>query len=49
MPYQIIKVGNVFKIKNLKTGRVGKLKYKLKKNAQVQVNNRLKYEGYIKR
>jgi tRNA U34 5-carboxymethylaminomethyl modifying enzyme MnmG/GidA len=49
MPYKIVKVGNNFKIKNLKTGKVGKLNYKLRKDAQTQINNRLKYESYISR
>tara|TARA_R100000951_G_scaffold116460_1_gene128381 strand:- start:1239 stop:1403 length:165 start_codon:yes stop_codon:yes gene_type:complete len=49
MPYQIVKVGQVFKIKNLKTGRIGKLKYKKRADAQIQINNRLKYEKYINR
>tara|TARA_R100000808_G_C2114703_1_gene127726 strand:- start:250 stop:405 length:156 start_codon:yes stop_codon:yes gene_type:complete len=49
MPYKILKIGSVYKIKNLKTGKTGKLKYKKKENAQVQINNRLKYEKYINR
>jgi hypothetical protein len=49
MPYKIVKVGNNFRIKNLKTGKTGKLNYKLRKNAQTQINNRLKYESYISR
>ena len=47
MPYKIIQVGQVFKIKNLKTGRTGKLKYKKKENAQTQIRNRIKYEKFI--
>ena len=49
MPYKIVKVGNNFRIKNLKTGKTGKLNYKLRKNAQTQINNRLKYEAFISR
>lgn len=49
MPYQIVKSGQVFRIKNLKTGRIGKLKYKKRADAQTQINNRLKYEKYISR
>jgi ribosomal protein S30 len=49
MPYQILKIGNHYKIKNLKSGKTGKLKYALRKNAEVQVKNRLKYEKFIKR
>ena len=49
MPYAILNKGNHFKIKNLKTGKIGKLKFKEKKNAQAQVKNRIKYEKYIKR
>ena len=49
MPYKIIKVGSVFKIKNLKTGKTGKLKYKKREDAQTQINNRLKYEKFISR
>tara|TARA_R100000951_G_scaffold55091_1_gene46263 strand:- start:183 stop:347 length:165 start_codon:yes stop_codon:yes gene_type:complete len=47
MPYKIIKSGNSYQIKNLSSGKVGKLKYKKKENAQIQINNRLQYEKYI--
>jgi len=47
MPYQIVKVGQVFKIKNLETGRVGKLKFKKKSDAQIQINNRRKFKRKI--
>lgn len=47
MPYKIIQSGPNFKIKNLKTGKVGKLNYKKRANAQTQINNRLKYEKFI--
>jgi len=49
MPYKILKIGSVYKIKNLKTGKTGKLKYKKREDAQTQINNRLKYEKYIGR
>tara|TARA_Y100001937_G_scaffold36481_1_gene52277 strand:- start:6334 stop:6492 length:159 start_codon:yes stop_codon:yes gene_type:complete len=48
MPYKIVIVGKFFRIKNLKTNRVGKLKFKERKDAQSQINNRLKYEKFIK-
>ena len=48
MPYQIISSGKKFKIKNLKTGKVGKLTFTEKKNAQAQIKNRIKYQKYIK-
>tara|TARA_R110000737_G_scaffold129543_2_gene161810 strand:- start:3603 stop:3770 length:168 start_codon:yes stop_codon:yes gene_type:complete len=44
MPYKIIQQGKHFRIKNLKTGAVSKNKFKEKKNAQIQLNNRLKFE-----
>ena len=47
MPYKIINKGNHYQIKNLSSGKVGKLKYKKKENAQIQINNRLKYEKFI--
>jgi len=47
MPYKIIKKGNNYQIKNLSSGKVGKLKYKKRENAQIQINNRLQYENYI--
>jgi len=47
MPYKIIKVGKVYKIKNLQTGRVGKLKFKKRSDAQTQINNRLKFKNYL--
>ena len=47
MPYKIVKIGNNFRIKNLKTGKTGKLNYKLRKDAQTQINNRIKYEKFI--
>ena len=49
MPYKIIQQGQIFKIKNLKTGKIGKLKYKRRQDAQIQINNRLKYEKFINR
>ncbi len=47
MPYQIQPAGKKFKIKNLKTGRVGKLRFSTKEKAQAQINNRIKYEKMI--
>tara|TARA_R110000824_G_scaffold198064_2_gene382018 strand:- start:5055 stop:5219 length:165 start_codon:yes stop_codon:yes gene_type:complete len=47
MSYKILKVGNVYKIKNLETGRIGKLKFKKRSDAQIQVNNRLKFKNKI--
>lgn len=32
-----------FRVKNLKTGKVGKDKFKQKKNAQIQVKNRHRF------
>lgn len=49
MPYQIIKSGNKFKIKNLKTKKVGKLRFSTKEKAEAQIKNRIKYEKYINR
>lgn len=49
MPYRILKDGNKFKIKNLKTGRVGKLRFSSRKNAERQIENRIKYEKYIRK
>ena len=49
MPYKIVQQGKIFKIKNLKTGKTGKLKYKKRENAQKQIENRLKYEKFISR
>ena len=49
MPYQIIKSGNKFKIKNLKTGKTGKLRFASREKAQAQIKNRIKYEKFIRR
>jgi translation elongation factor P/translation initiation factor 5A len=49
MPYQIQPSGNRFKIKNLKTGKTGKLRFSTKEKAQAQINNRMKYEKMISR
>lgn len=47
MPYQIQPSGKKFKIKNLKTGRVGKLRFSTKEKANAQIKNRIKYEKMI--
>ena len=47
MPYQILKSGNKFKIKNLKTKKVGKLRFETREKAQSQIKNRIKYEKMI--
>ena len=47
MPYQILKSGNMFKIKNLKTKRVGKLRFQTREKAEAQIKNRIKYEKMI--
>ena len=49
MPYQIIQSGNKFKIKNLKTGRTGKLRFASREKAQTQIKNRIKYEKFIRK
>jgi len=49
MPYQILQSGKRFKIKNLKTGKTGKLRFSTKEKAQAQIDNRIKYEKMISR
>ena len=49
MPYVIIKKGTYFKIKNTTTGRIHKNNFKDKKNAEIQVKNRLRFEKMIKK
>lgn len=49
MPYQILKSGNKFKIKNLKTKKVGKLRFATREKAEAQIKNRIKYEKMINR
>tara|TARA_R100001143_G_C3344149_1_gene125849 strand:- start:579 stop:746 length:168 start_codon:yes stop_codon:yes gene_type:complete len=49
MPYKIIQQGKHFKIKNTSTGKVGRSKFKEKTNAQIQLNNRNKFEKRFKK
>ena len=48
MPFKIVKDRQHFRIKNLKTGKVSSNKFKLKSNAQIQLNNRIRYENRFK-
>ena len=49
MPYIILKKGSYFKIKNTTTGKVHKNNFKEKKNAEIQVKNRMRFEKMIKK
>ena len=49
MPYVIIKKGNLFKIKNTTTGKIHKNNFKERKNAEIQVKNRIRFEKMIKK
>tara|TARA_R110002049_G_scaffold244999_1_gene418858 strand:+ start:1061 stop:1228 length:168 start_codon:yes stop_codon:yes gene_type:complete len=49
MPYIIVKKGNNFKIKNTTTGRLHKNNFKDRKNAEIQVKNRVRFEKLIEK
>jgi len=49
MPYSVIKKGNIFKVKNLKTGKLSKNNFKEKKNADIQLRNRIRFEKLMKK
>ena len=49
MPYMIIKKGNYFKIKNITTGKLHKNNFKDRKNAEIQVQNRKRFEKLIEK
>ena len=50
MPFKIVKKNNQFRIKNMETGKMSSNKFKLRKNAQIQLNNRIRYEKrFVKR
>lgn len=42
------KTGN-FRVKNLSTGKISKNKFKIKKNADIQLRNRLRFEKLVKK
>jgi hypothetical protein len=48
MAYQVVSVPKGFKIKNLETGKLSKNTYQNKKNANIQIQNRLKFRRKLK-
>tara|TARA_R110000822_G_scaffold15855_2_gene54335 strand:+ start:6015 stop:6188 length:174 start_codon:yes stop_codon:yes gene_type:complete len=49
MPYVVIKKGNVFKIKNITTGRIHKNNFKTRETAETQRKNRIRFEKLIEK
>jgi len=44
MGYQVIKKGQVFKIRNNQTGKLHKNTFKTRANAETQLKNRLRFQ-----
>ena len=49
MPFVVIKQGKYFKVKNTKTGKVGRDRFLTKKNAEIQVKNRERFIRLIEK
>ena len=47
MTYSIVKKGNVFKIKNKKTGKIHKNNFNTRAAAEIQLKNRLRFQKMI--
>lgn len=49
MPFKIVSHREGYKIKNLRTGKLSSNSFKQKKNAQIQLQNRIRYENRFKK
>ena len=48
MAFQVIKKNNFYYVKNTKTGKVGSNKFRNKKDADIQIKNRIRFVRMIK-
>ena len=48
MPFKVVKINNYFRVRNTTTGKIGRDKFKERKNAKAQVSNRYRFLKMVK-
>ena len=48
MGFKVVQKGNIYKVQNTTTKKIGRDKFKTRKNAEIQVKNRYRFLKMIK-